>query len=172
MRERGFRFVSFLKIAKPNTIPKSIQIINRDSDLTTFKKLSNLNSGHLAYNIISNQFRKFFQSYALAFNKQQNRIGTLFQTPFKRELVESNFQLKELISQIHLHPQKIKLKIDFRDWKWSSYNIILNDKPSKLYKNEVLKLFGGIEQFKKYHSDRQKLIGAEMYILEDWIFND
>lgn len=36
------------------------------------------------HEIVSHQFKKFFQSYAMAYNKQQDRVGTLFQTPFKR----------------------------------------------------------------------------------------
>ncbi|MEZ4692210.1 MAG: hypothetical protein R3A12_19455 [Ignavibacteria bacterium] len=115
--------------------------------MTTFKKLSNLNPDHPPHDIISNKFRKFFQSYALAFNKQQNRIGTLFQTPFKRELIEDKNKLKEFIYYIHSTPQLHELKNDFRDWKWSSFKRVLNDRPSKLHKKEVLDLFGGEEEF-------------------------
>ena len=57
----------------------------RNADLTTFQKLSNLTD----HDVVSRQFRKFFQSYSMAFNKQHNRIGTLFQTPFKRALIDN-----------------------------------------------------------------------------------
>ena len=43
--------------------------INDLTDLTTFEKLSNLNK--TTHDIVSHQFRKFFQSYAMAFNKRQ-----------------------------------------------------------------------------------------------------
>ena len=72
--------------------------INGFSDLTTFKKLSNLDSENQKsiHDIVSHQFKKFFQSYAMAFNKQQNRTGTLFQTPFKRVRIENESYLQEL----------------------------------------------------------------------------
>lgn len=141
-------------------------LVIRVPDLTTFRKLSNLNHDHPAHDIISDKLRKFFQSYALAFNKQQSRIGTLFQTPFKRALVENDYQLKDLIYKLHVSPQLHELKNDFKDWKWSSYNRILNDNPSKLHKKEVLDLYGGKEEFIKYHSERHKMIAAEEYFLK------
>jgi len=93
--------------------------------------------------IVSKQFRIFFQSYALAFNKQQNRFGTLFQTPFKRALVNNDNYFTHLIYYIHSNPQKHNLINDFRDWKWSSYNGILSLKPSRLMKDNVINWFGG-----------------------------
>lgn len=74
--------------------------INDMTELNTFRKLSNPNKQpqkleqKSTYDIVSHQFRKFFQSYAMAFNKQQNRIGTLFQTPFKRVRIEDEKYLK------------------------------------------------------------------------------
>jgi putative transposase len=32
--------------------------------------------------IVSESFKRMFQSYAMAYNKKYNRVGTLFQTPF------------------------------------------------------------------------------------------
>jgi putative transposase len=59
--------------------------------------------------IISKQFRCFFQSYALAFNKQQQRIGTLFLTPFKRALITDNAHLIYMVLYIHLNSEKHNL---------------------------------------------------------------
>ena len=39
--------------------------------------------------IISEQFRRFFISYSQAINKQQNRVGSLFQKNFKRIRIEN-----------------------------------------------------------------------------------
>lgn len=99
------------------------------------------------HDIVSKQFRIFFQSYALAFNIQHKRTGTLFQTPFKRAMVNDEFYLIRLIYYIHSNPQKHKLVVNFRDWKWSSYDRILLDTDSKLKKQEVLDWFGGKAEY-------------------------
>jgi putative transposase len=118
---------------------------------------------HTVYNlsihdIVSKQFRVFFQSYALAFNIQHRRIGTLFQTPFKRAQVNDEFYLTRLIYYIHSNPQKHKLIIDFKNWKWSSYNRILLDTDTKLKKQEVLDWFGGKAGYLKFHANIQDTI--------------
>lgn len=41
----------------------------------------------------------------MAFNKQQNRIGTLFQTPFKRALIDNAAYFTQLAHYIHANPQ-------------------------------------------------------------------
>lgn len=128
--------------------------IPEDIDLTAFEKSSNgVDRATLStHDIISHQFQKFFQSYAMAFNKQQSRTGTLFQTPFKRALIDSDAYFTQLLYYIHPKPQLQGLIEDFRDWKWSSYNSLLSDKPSKLKKQEVIKWFGNEEGYRHYHS--------------------
>ncbi|RYY34185.1 MAG: hypothetical protein EOP46_14265 [Sphingobacteriaceae bacterium] len=104
------------------------------------------------HDIVSHRFRKFFQSYALAFNKQHDRIGTLFQTPFKRVLIDNDNYFTKLVYYIHANPQNHKLIDDFREWKWSSYERIMIDKPSALKKKEVIDWFGNKALYKHYHS--------------------
>ena len=126
-------------------------------DLTTFQKLSNLSGDNPVHHVVSHQFRKFFQSYAMAFNKQQERVGTLFQTPFKRALITDDSYFTQLIYYIHANPQNHHIVDDFKKWKWSSYNSILLDKPTKLKKQEVLAWFGGKEPYLDFHSSLQQI---------------
>lgn len=128
--------------------------VNDLTDLTTLEKLSNLelsNQQKTIHDIISHQFKKFFQSYAMAFNKEQNRIGTLFQTPFKRVRVEDENYLLELTCYIHTNAVKHNLVKDFRDWKWSSYHNIISNKETKLLKEEVIRYFDDVENLKYCH---------------------
>ena len=131
----------------------------RIKEAISFQKQSNLinyilpNSVKTTHDIVSHQFRKFFQSYSMAFNKQHERVGTLFQTPFKRAYLENDAYFTSLIYYIHANPQNHGLIGDFREWKWSSYHTILSDKPSKLKKQEVINWFYDIETYKKYHDD-------------------
>lgn len=122
--------------------------LQQKQDLTTFEKLPNLNDKQKStHEIVSHQFKKFFQSYAMAFNKQQNRIGTLFQTPFKRVEVNNEEYLKELVCYIHTNPKKHKLVKDFRDWKWSSFSNFANATETKLLRKEILDYFDDFENF-------------------------
>ena len=128
--------------------------VNNLTDLTTFQKLSNLelpNEQKTTHDIVSHHFKKFFQSYAMAFNKEQNRIGTLFQTPFKRVRVEDENYLRELACYINTNAQKHNLVKDFRDWKWSSYHNTISNKDTKLLKEELMGYFGDIDNFEYCH---------------------
>jgi REP element-mobilizing transposase RayT len=140
-------------------------LLIRIKDLSTFEKLTNPNSKPVP-DIVSHQFRKFFQSYAMAFNKQHNRTGTLFQTPFKRALIDNDQYFTKVIHYTHLNPQVHGLIKDFKEWKWSSYQAMLLDKTSKLKKQEVLEWFGNQENYKQFHIVNQ-ITTHEKYILED-----
>ncbi|MDQ7032998.1 MAG: hypothetical protein Q9M37_09850 [Desulfonauticus sp.] len=47
--------------------------------------------------LVSKQFSKFFNAYAKTINKQQNRVGSLFQKNFKRIPIENRKYLSNLI---------------------------------------------------------------------------
>jgi hypothetical protein len=72
------------------------------------RKTVSLNSSvpvRSTHDIVSHQFGKFFQCYAMAFNEHHNRVGTLFQTPFKRALIDEEQYLLQLVYFIHANPQ-------------------------------------------------------------------
>ena len=108
--------------------------------------------------IVSSAFRKMFQSYAMAFNKQEKRVGTLFQTPFKRNLVESEEYFTNLILYIHSNPQKHNLIKDFRTYKWNSYLPILNNSARIIHAKEEIDWFGGKSQYIQLHDDQYKKV--------------
>ncbi len=137
-------------------------------DLTTFRKLSNLDPSRFStpHALISHQFQRFFQSYAMAFNRQQNRMGTLFQTPFKRCAVDPD-DLPRLILYHHLNPQRHGLIYDFRQYPWTSYSSYLSDQPSRLPRAEVLALFGGKEGFIQQHLSAQQDLEDERWSIEE-----
>jgi putative transposase len=131
-------------------------------DLTSFENLSNLNS----HQIISKQFKNLFIAYSKAFNKQQNRNGTLFQTPFKRCLVDNDIYFTRLIYYIHANPQTHGICNDFAEYKWSSYGSILSDKISNLKRQEVMDWFYGKNEFINFHKENQKLSEIEQFMIE------
>jgi len=130
--------------------------IRAQKDLANFLKLSNLNQDRYGttHALVAHQFQLLFQSYAMAFNKQQGRTGTLFQTPFKRCVVDPD-ELTRLVLYHHLNPRRHKMAKDFSQYAWTSYPRYLADHPSKLPREEVLDLFGGKEQFVRWHETVQ-----------------
>jgi len=104
----------------------------------------------------------------MAFNKQQQRKGTLFQTPFKRVWVNSDEYFTQLVYYIHANPQQHGLIDDFKEWKWSSYNRIIIDKPSKLKKKEVIEWFGDKAYFAAYHQLIKNIKVDEKLVIEDY----
>ncbi len=117
--------------------------------------------------IIAEQFRRFFISYSQAINKQQNRVGSLFQKNFKRIRVENEKYLTNLIYYIHANPQIHELIDDFRNWPYSSYGKFLEAKKTHLKKEEVLNWFGSIVEYKTYHAMVHKNRSILNLIIED-----
>lgn len=134
-------------------------------DLEQIKKLKQIKTDLSVHQIVSKQFRLFFQSYAMSFNKQHNRIGTLFQTPFKRVFIEDYSHLTHLIFYIHSNPQKHNLINDFRNWRWSSYARLISDAETKLFRQEVMELFGMKSQFIDFHLANHELL-IKKYIID------
>jgi putative transposase len=103
--------------------------------------------------LIEQTFKRFFQSYALAFNKAHNRKGNLFYKPFKRVTVNKESQFTQAIIYIHANPVKHKLLPDFTKYKWSSWEEFISGKIETASRKEVIEWFGSKEQFIKAHKD-------------------
>ncbi len=114
---------------------------------------------------ISDQFSNFFNAYAKAINKAYGRTGSLFQHPFGRVPITSDRQFWNVIAYIHQNPQKHKFVDDFRNWKYSSFGIMLSENKTSVNRSDVLKWFGNKEQYLELHkvwmSDAQSKSFAE-----------
>ncbi|MDB5284454.1 MAG: transposase [Bacteroidota bacterium] len=99
------------------------------------------------------QFKGFLSGYSLAFNKENERNGSLFQKSFKRIQVTTEQYLCLLIHYIHHNPIHHGHTNNFFDWKYSSYNAILSDQPTMISRNEVLELFNGKAGFREFHEE-------------------
>lgn len=109
---------------------------------------------------LEDQFKRFFTSYAKAFNKQQKRHGSLFEKRFKRVELKTPLQLLEKIAYVHHNPLHHDLSPFYDSWQYSSYSTYLSNKPTKLKRQEGLWLFdklrGSLEVFILYHQDYDK----------------
>ena len=63
----------------------------------------------------------FTVSYTKAINKQQGRVGSLFQGPFQANQVDNDAYLLHLSRYIHLNPVDAGLVPLPEDWEYSSY---------------------------------------------------
>lgn len=97
----------------------------------------------------SKQLGKLMSSYTQAFNKYHNRHGSLFERPFKRKRINSEEYLRKAI--IYVHQNVIVLNPKIEDYPFSSYKSFLSDASSSICKNEVIELFGDINNFKSMH---------------------
>ena len=96
--------------------------------------------------IVTQAFSNFFNSYVKAFNKDIDRTGSLFEKHFKRIRLNDEEYLKHLILYVHLNPKR-HLDVKFEDYKYSSYHAFISNKETKIEREEVLRLFGGFENF-------------------------
>jgi len=90
-------------------------------------------------------------------NIATQRTGALFERPFKRIPVDSEAYLMRLIIYIHQNPQKHKFEKDFRDWNYSSYHELIGDVPTRLQRDNVMRLFGSREDFIRIHQEAHPL---------------
>ena len=112
------------------------------------------------------QFKDFFITYSLAFNKKYNRKGGLFINPFKRIKVNSDEYFTQLLIYIHANPLKHKVCKHFQFYKWSSYKSIISDAPTLIMRKEVLNWFGNKDLFIKTHEDMSKCYFENSFSIE------
>lgn len=103
--------------------------------------------------LIERTFKRFVQSYALAFNEQHNRKGNLFYKPFKRVKIETDAQFTMAIIYTHANAIKHGLVKDFTKHKWSSWHSIVSNQPSSILREEIIEWFGNLENCIKAHHD-------------------
>ena len=127
-----------------------------------------LGSGVLGSRYPSQQFSNLFNAYAKAINNAYNRTGSLFQHPFGRVPITTDSQFWNVIAYIHQNPQKHKFVDDFRDWKWSSYGVLLSDKPTKLKRDFVMDWFGGEQEYLDLHEQWVSDAEAKWFAEDDY----
>ena len=126
-----------------STIPSSIQIKSE-------KKFFSDNDINC---LLEMEFKRFFTSYAMAFNNMFNRTGNLFYRTFKRVKIDKDSQFTQALIYIHANAQKHKLVKRFDDYKWTSYHTVISDKPTSLLRNEIIDWFGCRDEFIKIQHD-------------------
>jgi REP element-mobilizing transposase RayT len=104
---------------------------------------------------LTDQFKRLFSAYTLAFNKQQQRHGSLFQEAFKRIQIDNDVKLLNTLCYVHHNPIHHDMSPFYDFWQYSSYNTYLSDKSTLLARQNGLALFGdkmgAVKDFLHYH---------------------
>lgn len=99
-------------------------------------------------------FSNLFNAYTKALNKRIGRRGSLFQEHLKRNEVNTEKYLKQLIVYIHLNPNHHGLDIDYKHYQFSSFKALLSEKPTLLQREVVIELFEDLDNFKNVHQSK------------------
>ncbi|WP_395062138.1 transposase [Flavobacterium sp.] len=102
---------------------------------------------------ISQPFSNLFNAYTKSINKRYDREGSLFKVRFKRERINTEEYLKNVIIYTHLNPVKHNFQNDYSNYKYSSYQSLISEKPTLLMRNEVFELFSNKENFIYHHTE-------------------
>jgi REP element-mobilizing transposase RayT len=140
---------------------KSIENIPFKKDFPQFSETESIGK------LVSERFRRFFMSYAKSIAVQTGRSGSLFQKNFRRKLVNDDAYFSHLIYYIHANPERHKITDNFKEYAYSSYRRILIDKPTKLFKNDVIEWFGKKQDYINFHFDKHDDSLITDLIIED-----
>ncbi len=88
----------------------------------------------------------------MAINKQESRVGSLFDAKFKRlEITEQNY-LEYAIFYTHYNPEKHGCSNNYRSYKYSSYLALTEKGTTNLNRQLVWDIFGGRDDFLQFHN--------------------
>ena len=124
---------------------KSAEELSNTARVGNSGSVTNTTGLHSPQAIISKQFGTFFNSYTQAFNKDNNRHGALFERPFKRIRITSDDYLLQSI--IYVHQNSLAFSSNLANYPYSSYKSIISNSITVIKRDEVIKLFGDIENF-------------------------
>lgn len=100
---------------------------------------------------VSKQFANLFSSYTQAFNKLNNRRGSLFIKNFKRELINNKAYFETAIAYTHRNPVHHGFCARLEDWSYSSYCEIKENKSQLVETAKIIKVYQGLENFVHSH---------------------
>ncbi|TDO26789.1 transposase [Sediminibacterium goheungense] len=122
------------------------------SKSNSFKKMSEINQIQYMYNKISKSLSNLFSSYTQSYNRIYQRRGSLFMPNFKTNDIENDLAFCAITHYIHANPVHHGFVKDIREWKYSSFQSLCSDKPTKLERDYVLAIFGNKQAFLNYHA--------------------
>jgi len=113
-------FHFLVKIKEAEEIQKTKTLSGLGTAEIQTKTLSGLETTErVGFAIPSHQFFHLFNAYAQAFNKRNNRTGSLFEHPFKRKIIDDISYFKTMVLYIHNNPVHHGIRQHAMDYPWS-----------------------------------------------------
>lgn len=110
----------------------------------------------------------FGTSYTKAVNKEQGRVGSLFQGRFKGKYIDRNGYLIHLSRYIHRNPVDAGLVSHPADWVYSSYRDFVGLRNGTLPKPDViLSQFASVKDYAKYVEEPDDGYDSVQHLLFD-----
>ena len=78
----------------------------------------------------------------------------------RRVQIKTEEQFFATLFYIHKNPVHHGLCKKMEDWKWSSYNSILSNAPTKIERQKLINHFGTAEHFSEFHDQPVHLKNA------------
>lgn len=126
--------------------------IKKEEELISY--FQSIEKGQEIKALISRQFSNFFNSYSKAYNKMFDRQGKLFLLALKKKEITNKQYFCKVVHYIHANPVHHGFTSKMEDWKFSSYQSLISDNPSKIKRENAFEIFNGKEEFEKYHKQR------------------
>lgn len=101
---------------------------------------------------ISRSFASAFASYAQKINNKYSRIGSLFKQNLSSRNILNENDFCGTVHYIHANPVHHGFLNNVQDWKYSSYNHILQKTAHWIDADTVIDHFGDLKEFIKYHN--------------------
>ena len=120
---------------------------------------------------VSRFMQRVFNSYTKAFNKQQNRSGSLFEGPYKAKEVKADDYVIGLCRYIHLNPINAGLEKDLGSWPYTNVLEWLDRRNGDLIDKEFRSAFfqsaEEYEQFLKMDNDAIRQKKLKKYLFDE-----
>jgi len=117
----------------------------------------------------SHLFRKFFQIYAIWFNKKRNRRGSLFTKYYRRIEISSDEYMKHVIYYIHRNPTKHGITNEFQTYPYSSFRSFSSFEKSIVSRSETLWWFNNdLKEFLEFHNNFEEKPDLKNFIIDEF----
>lgn len=101
--------------------------------------------------LVVKQLKRMFITYAMAINKQENRVGNLFDPKYKRLEITSQDYLQYVIFYSHYNPEKHGVVKNFKGYRYSSFKALSGNAKTRINRELVMEIFEDKESFSNYH---------------------
>ncbi|MBL4586548.1 MAG: hypothetical protein JKX84_05780 [Flavobacteriales bacterium] len=116
---------------------------------------------------LSQPFSNMFNAYSKAFNKKYQRRGSLFQEHPKRQKIENDTYLGNLILYVNTNSSHHAMA-DYETYPYSSYEALVSTGKTILKRNEVVALFDDVANLKACMNKKNEIIESlQEVLLED-----